>query len=386
MRSNSADRIEGQRFSDKKIRVLYQECFSPFQDPASYADEDSIVNRRKFLSATVTVAALSLTEPVFGRKAASSTLSHKERVDRALRGEDLDRPPFTFYHHYKRPTAQLEARDHLEFHRAYNTDIVKVMNDFDYPQSTTKKWYELKPLESPYPEQLTTLKLVRDGLNGDAYFIDTIYGPYMTAMILFQSQPQFASLGKSEEVQDEQIRSLHDFQQQNPDAWHGALEAITQSTINHIHQTKDIGASGALVSIFNAKSKFGSVEDYERYTRPYDKRVFEALADTKLTILHLHYLEKPYLDKFKDFNAPVIQYSVTTSGIPISEVRKQYSQPIAGGVDEINYEQLTTTEMREQWREARAQAGAKYIAAPGCSVPDNSTPAELARFPRSLGA
>jgi uroporphyrinogen decarboxylase len=349
-------------------------------------NEDSIMNRRKFLSTTAAAAALALTKLVFGRKAASSTLSHKERVDRALRGEDLDRPPFTFYHHYKKPTAQLEAQDHLEFHRTYNTDIVKVMNDFDYPQSTTGKWYELKPLESPFPEQLATLKLVRDGLNGDAYFIDTIYGPYMTAMILFQSQPQFASLGKSEEVQDEQIKSLHAFQQQYPGAWHGALEAITQSTINHIRHIKDIGASGALVSIFNAESKFGSVADYERYTRPYDKRVLDALADTKLSVLHLHYLERPYLDQFKDFNAPVIQYSVKTSGIPISEVRKQYSQPIAGGVDEIDYEKLTTTEMRKQWTEARAQAGMKYIAAPGCSVPDSSTPEELARFPRSLRA
>jgi uroporphyrinogen decarboxylase len=347
------------------------------------------MNRRNFLSAAAAVAAtatFALAEPIFGKKSGLSTLSHKERVDRALRGEDLDRLPFTFYHHYKRPTAQLEAQDHLEFHRAYNTDIVKVMNDFDYPQSATGKWYELKPLDSPFPEQLATLKLVRDGLNGDAYFIDTIYGPYMTAMILFQSQPQFASLGKSEEIQDKQISSLHAFQQQNPDAWHGALEAITQSTINHIRHSKHIGAAGALVSIFNAESKFGSVADYERYTRPYDKRVFDVLADTKLSVLHLHYLERPYLDQFRDFNAPVIQYSEKTSGIPISEVRKQYSQPIAGGVDEMDYEKLTVAEIRTQWMEARAQAGAKYIAAPGCSVPNSSTPEELARFPRPLGA
>jgi uroporphyrinogen decarboxylase len=342
------------------------------------------MNRRDFLSSAGAAISLALARPVFGKITGSSKLTHKERVDRALRGQDLDRPPFTFYHHYKRPTAQLEAQDHLEFHRTYNTDIVKVMNDFDYPQSTTGKWYELRPLDSPFPDQLATLQLVRDGLHGDAYFIDTIYGPYMTAMILFQSQPQFASLGKSEEVQDEQIRSLHDFQQQNPDAWHSALEAITQSTINHIRHIKDIGASGALVSVFNAESKFGSVADYERYTRPYDKQVFDALADTKLTILHLHYLERPYLDQFKDFNAPVIQYSVKTSGIPISEVRKQYSQPIAGGVDEIDYQKLTTAEIRKQWMEARKEAGTKYIAAPGCSVPNNSTPEELARFPRSF--
>jgi uroporphyrinogen decarboxylase len=348
-------------------------------------EEDLLMDRRNFLSGVAATASLALARSALGKKTAAATLTHKERVDRALRGQELDRPPFTFYHHYKRPTAQLEAQDHLEFHRTYNTDIVKIMNDFDYPRSTTGKWYELKPLDSPFPDQLATLQLVRDGLNGGAYFIDTIYGPYMTAMILFQSQPQFASLPKSEEVQDEQIRSLYDFQQQNADAWHSALEAITQSTINHIRHIKNIGASGALVSIFNAESKFGSVADYRRYTRPYDKRVFDALADTKLTVLHLHYLERPYLDQFQDFNAPVIQYSVKTSGIPISEVRKQYSQPIAGGVDEIDFEKLTTAEIRDQWTEARREAGTKYIAAPGCSVPNSSTPEELARFPHSLG-
>jgi uroporphyrinogen decarboxylase len=342
------------------------------------------MNRRDFLSGGV-AAGFVLSSWGFERKSGSSLLSHKERVDLALLGQDVDRPPYTFYRHYGRSTAQLEADDHLDFHRKYQTDIVKVMNDFDYPKSTTGRWYELKPLDSPYPNQLETLRRVRDGLHGDAYFVDTLYGPYMTAMILFQSQPQFANQPKSDEIQNEQLKSLHDFQRQNPDAWHNALDAITQSTINHIRQSKEIGASGALVSIFNAESKFGSVEDYKKYTRPYDKRVFDALADTKLTVLHLHYLERPYLDQFKDFQAPVLQYSVKVSSIPISEVRQKFSQPILGGVDEIDYRKLTTEEIRSQWKDARTQAGAKYVAAPGCSIPNDSTAEELARFPKSLG-
>jgi uroporphyrinogen decarboxylase len=148
-----------------------------------------MMNRRSFLVASAAAAGVTFAQRAFGVPAASPSFTHKERVDRALRGEELDRPPFTFYHHYKRPTAQLEAQDHLAFHRRYNTDIVKVMNDFDYPQSKTGKWHELKALDSPFPDQLATLKIVHDGLNDDAYFIDTIYGPYMTAMILFQSQP-----------------------------------------------------------------------------------------------------------------------------------------------------------------------------------------------------
>jgi uroporphyrinogen-III decarboxylase len=204
-------------------------------------------------------------------------------------------------------------------------------------------------------------------------------------MILFQSQPQFASLGHSEEDDKKVIDSLHEFQREHSEEWHTALEAITQSTINHIHQSKEVGSSGALVSIFNSDSRYGSVDEYQRYSRPYDKRVFDALADTKLTVMHLHNLDRSYLGQFKDFHVPVLQYSVKGSGIPVSEVRSLYSQTIAGGVDEFDFQKLTVEQIREQWKKARAEAGAKYIAAPGCSVPNSSTPEELGRFPRALG-
>jgi uroporphyrinogen-III decarboxylase len=342
------------------------------------------MNRRSFLrSAAATTATLALSRQAFS---GTTALTHKERVDRALRGQDLDRPPFTFYLHYKRPTAQLEAQDHLDFHRRYNTDIVKVMNDFDYPQSKTGKWYELKPLDSPYPQQLETLRIIRDSLNGDAYFIDTLYGPYMTAMILFQSQPAYAKLGNSHAETLKIVNDLHDFQRQHTDQWHTALEAITQSTINHIHRSNEIGSSGALVSIFNSHTDYGPVADYNRFSRPYDKRVIDALADTKLSVLHLHYLDRPYLDQFRDFNVPVLQYSVKESSIPIADARRIYTQTIAGGIDEIDFKKLTVDQMRQQWKSARAAAGAKYIAAPGCSIPNSCTPEELSRFPRSLGA
>jgi uroporphyrinogen decarboxylase len=320
---------------------------------------------------------------VFDTVAAEASLTHKERVDRALAGRELDRPPFTLYHHYKRPTASLEAADHLAFHRDYRTDIVKVMNDFAYPASETGRWWELRPLDSPYPRQLETLRQVRDGLNGDAYFIDTLYGPYMTAMILFASLPEYKGLSDSD---PRVIGDLAEFQHRQPDAWHGALEAITQSTVNHIRRSKETGASGALVSIFNAHSSYGTTADYERFSRPYDKRVLEALADTRLTFLHLHNLDRSYLDQFRDFPAPVIQYSVKTSGIPVSELRRRYPQAIAGGVDEIGFRSLTVAQMRAQWQAAREEAGPKYIATPGCSVPNDSTPGELARFPEALGA
>ena len=81
----------------------------------------------------------------------------------------------------------------------------------------------------------------------------------------------------------------------------------------------------------------------------------------------------------------MVNYSVKTSGIPIADVRKSYSQAIAGGVDEVDFDQLTTEEIRKQWTQARDQAGSKYIITPGCSVPDKSTAVELARMPVAVG-
>ncbi len=333
-----------------------------------------MLNRREFVYSLAAAAMMP----------SGVALSHKERVDHALAGEESDRPPFSMWHHYKRPTAALEAQDHLDFHRRYDTDFVKVMNDFDYPRSKTGKWYELDPLENPYPEQLHTLELIRDGLHGDAYFIDTLYGPYMTAMLLLAAEPEFKAKGGDEDRTDV-INHLHTFQKENTAEWDAMMEAITQSTINHIRRAQAIGTSGTLVSIFNATSKFGSVEDYEKYSRPYDKRVLAALADTKLTLLHLHTLERPFLSQFEDFQAPVINYSVKTSGIPITEVRKMYKQPIAGGVDEVDFDKLTVEQIKKQWRLAREEAGAKYIITPGCSVPDASTDAELTRMTKAVG-
>jgi TAT (twin-arginine translocation) pathway signal sequence len=74
-----------------------------------------LLNRRQFISAMAAATATTTAPSCF---ASSARLTHKERVDRALRGEDVDRPPFSMWHHYKRPTAQLEAQDHLEFHRS----------------------------------------------------------------------------------------------------------------------------------------------------------------------------------------------------------------------------------------------------------------------------
>ncbi len=302
--------------------------------------------RREFLMSAVAVA----TPVAFGRAA----LSPKERVDRALAGQDVDQPPFTFWHHFGLKTAEAHAARTLEFHRLYRTDLVKVMSDFPYPKPTGK-WYELKVNPNPFPDQIRALKLIRNGLQGNAYMIETVFNPWNVAQ----------KLASKEEV----LR----LKQEKPQALIDALDAITQSEIAHANRALAAGASGVLFSIANANSQELSLADYEKFSRPFDQRFLEGISGARLNFMHLH-------------AAPVINYSLHVSGIPIAEVRRQFlTWVVAGGIDEVHYRTLAPAELHAQWQAASQAAGRRFILTPGCSVPNDSTPEELGRLPKLLG-
>jgi uroporphyrinogen decarboxylase len=313
------------------------------------------MRRREFLYAAAATA-------VFGQ----NKLGHKERVDRALRGADVDRPPFAFWHHFGLKDAKAHAQRTLKFHEDYHTDIVKVMSDFPYPKPAGK-WYELKVVTNPFPQQIAALEQIRDGLGGRAYFLETIFNPWNVAEKLSSK---------------EEVRRL---KAENPKALLSALDAITESEIHHAKRAMQIGAAGVLLSVANANAKELTREDYAKFSRPFDKRILDALPDAKLTFLHLH-VEPAYLDAFSDFHAPVMNYSHRVSGISIAEMRKHTKAVIAGGIDEVDYKKASEEDLRRQWKAAQAAAGSKFILTPGCSVPDDSSTAELARLPHIVGA
>ena len=297
------------------------------------------------------------------RLAGRNQLSRKERVDRALAGQDVDRPPFTHWHHFGPQTPEEHAKATLEYHWKYRTDIVKVMSDYPYPKPA-RNWYELKAVDNPFPDQIRALELIRHGLNGDAYILETAFNPWQVAVKLSSKQ--------------EVVR----LQQENPQRLLEALDALTQSHINHAKRAFDAGVSGVLFSIANANRAELSPA---KFSAPFERRFFEATASAKLNFLHLHW-ENEYVDQFVDFRAPVVNWSVQSSGVSVSTVRSKFSQTIATGIDEKNYKSLSSAQIRDQWQSAGNVAGSKFILTPGCSVPNDSTDEELSRLPQVVGA
>jgi len=302
---------------------------------------------------------------------ATSRMTSKERVDRALRGEEVDRPPFTFWHHFglQKEPGERHARATLDFHRKFRTDLVKVMSDFPYPPPGAGKWHELSVQSNPFPEQLRALEIIRDGLKDEAYFVETLFNPWNQAEKLSSK------------------REVRQFMRENPKALLAALEAIAESQANHVKKAIATGAAGIFLAIANAQDGILTREEYAKFSQPFDRLVLQAAEGAKINVLHLHG-DKVYLDAFYNGwpGATVINYSAHGTGVPIAKVRAGFGGVIMGGLDEVNFRTLTAAGLKKQAEAARAAAGRKFILAPGCSVPDESADEELRRLPELLGA
>lgn len=299
----------------------------------------------------------------------ASRMTSRQRVDRALQGRDVDRPPFSFWHHFglEKYPGDRHAEATLAFHRKFRTDLVKVMSDYPYPKPEGE-WHRLRVVDTPYPEQLRALELIRKGLGGRAHFVETIFNPWNVAEKL--SSPEDVLRLKSEK----------------PDTLLTVLEAIAESLANHARKAVAAGASGVFLAIANAQDGILSREDYIKFSEPFDRLVLQAASNAPLNVLHLHG-DKVYLRHFVEgWPAAAINYSCYGTGVGIAEMRKDYGGVVMSGLDEVNFRRLSETELKQEWLAARTEAGKHFILTPGCSVPNDSTDAELSRLPRTLRA
>lgn len=315
-----------------------------------------MVSRRQFF--------LTASVPMLARAAG---ITPRQRIDRILAGQQTDRLAFTCWYHFldEKQPGKTHAGNTLNFHRKFRTDLVKVMSDYPYPKPAGR-WYELKVEQNPFPEQIRALELIRDGLDGQAHFLETIFNPWNVA----------EKLSSKEEVQR--------LKQEKPQALLSALEVIAKSEANHARKAMAAGAAGIFLAVANAQREILTPEEYAKFSEPFDRMVLEAVRSAPLNTLHLHG-DKIYLDAVVDrLPAVALNYSNHATGIPIAKAREKFTGVLMGGIDERNFRTLDRTALQRQI--AQREAGRKYIVAPGCSIPNDSTDQEILRLVQAVGA
>jgi uroporphyrinogen decarboxylase len=290
-------------------------------------------------------------------------LDSKKRIDRTLVGKDVDRPPFSAWHHFHLESEPPEvfAKATIEFHQQTGTDLVKVMSDFPYPKPAGGL-DRLQVEPSPFPAQLRALELIRDGIGNENYFVETIFNPWSVAEKLSSRE------------------YLLDLKSNAPQKLFDILEVITQSEINHARAAIQVGARGIFLAIQNAVPEVLGEDDYAKFSEPFDKLILSSVSSAPLNILHLHG-NHVYWQRFTSgWAANGINYSVAGTKVPISEVRRQTSGVILGGIDGNNFSNLTLADLRLQAKTAREEGRKQFLLTPGCSVPDDTSAASVRRL------
>jgi uroporphyrinogen decarboxylase len=314
-------------------------------------------------------------------------MTKNERVAAALKGDHVDSVPVSaWWHDFEREWAAADlAEATLEAYRKYDWDFIKVNPRASYFGEAFGAKYapregrqpdliepgvsspdQLKRIEAQdgrsgvWAEQLEALRLIARGLDDEAPFIQTIFSPLATMSRI---------TGSTKYVQR--------LMRENPEELLAALEPIAETLALYSKASLDAGAAG----IFFATVEWGSadvisIEDYNRFARPFDLQVLEGVKDAPFNVLHVcrtnnhisHLLDYPGIAAF--------HWATHQQGNPsLSEIAAKTERAVMGGVSQE--ETMTSGPSQGVSREAHAAIeetnGQRFFLAPGCSI-DPTTP------------
>ena len=291
-----------------------------------------------------------------------------ERLRATLAGKPVDHPPITIWYHFgnQHSSAEITAQVHLEFFEHYDLDLLKLMNDYDYPNpvglevvATPDDLRRLEPFEvnkTPFGKQLQAVERIAKALKGKAFFVDTMFNAWNT-------------LRRNLTKEATESLMVH-----HPDTVVKALEVINGNLIKYALATLQRGAAGIFLSV-PASAEFVTREQYERFMRPFDLALLDAVKGKgEFHILHAHGSQL-FLDRLLDYPVQVLSWADLNGGPSIAEARQRTPLTLMGGIDHVKFQYSSAALLRQQVRAARAQAGpTKFILAPGCSVATYSFP------------
>jgi len=293
-------------------------------------------------------------------------LTKIERVKRALRGDEVDRPPFSFWYHFglQHLPGSSHARAELEFFRAYDLDFLKVMSDYPYPLptgvavvQTRDDWRAVEPVSADdrcWEQQNLALSMIADELCDEAYFIETVFSPWTTAR-------RMTTAG-----------GLRQAMQNCPEDLLHAMDSIAVSLAAYSSGAVSRGAAGIFLSLGAASEDVLTPSEYEVWGRPFDMKVLDAVRDAPFNVLHIHG-NRILFEHVLDYSAQAFNWSHFSTAPSLVEGKRLARRTVMGGVNEANASRVSPLEIAAQIRQTVDETGSSgLIITPGCSVPTDT--------------
>jgi len=319
-------------------------------------------------------------------------MTSRERVDAALDGRPLDRPPISFWGHFYHRESSAEAlvEATLEFQREYGWDWIKLNprkhyhvepwgvsyhysgepNDkpalAEWPIHDASDWRTIteRPFDSgALGEQLDAVRLMRRALPADVPLIETVFTP-------------LAVLGEMTDAP----ATLRAHMNEAPELVRGALETVTRTFERFVPAVLEAGADGIFFATVDWGTRdFITAAELRSWSRPFDLRVLKTAANAPFNVLHVC-KRNNLLSEFADYPVRAFSWAATDPSNPsLAQALEFTSAAVMGGIDQD--EALPSPDPAlalAQLRRAREQTGGlRWLAAPGCSIPPTSLPSNL---------
>jgi len=321
-------------------------------------------------------------------------MSKWERVEAALRGEEVDRVPISLWKHYHlqdRSPVQL-AEVSVALHRQFDTDLIKLTPSGLYPIqdwgatiqfgrdddflplavqpaiNSAEEWETLPRLDvnkGVLRRELDTIRFVAGLLDGSAPFMGTLFSPLNLAYKLC-----------GDHVSGELVMN---YVRESPRQLHAGLAVITDVVVEYAAACLEAGASGFFFATQLATYDLMTPAEFKEFGVAYDLKVLESLqAKSRVTMLHVC-KQNLMFDLVADYPVDVINWAAATSGTSLTDARAMTDTALAAGLSLQTLLSGTEQDVRAEAREAIAQAGRTgFILAPDCVIRGPSPDANLA--------
>lgn len=314
-------------------------------------------------------------------------MTKKERVQAALKKEEVDKIPLSiWYHipHVDQDPIQL-AEETIRITKEYDFDFIKMMpfgnycaQDFGlsvtffcsetqpalerkFGIDSVEDWKRLEALPAcygTYGKQLQFTQYLQKMLNGDDIpYIQTIFSPLTVAKKLAGA------------------RLFQDIKER-PDLVHSALRAIAETNKNFCKANVEAGVAGFFFASQCSTYDLLTEAEYREFGVPYDLEVISSYQeDTYFNVVHIHG-DNTMFQLMANYPVQCVNWHDRWSSPTIAEARSMTDKCLLGGLNEREFAVMSADKVEEHLREAVTAAGrAGLMLGPGC-VAKLNTPAE----------
>ena len=254
-----------------------------------------------------------------------------ERMNAVLRHEKPAETPVGFWLHFPKEMHRgaPAVKAHMDFVRATDTDILKIMNENIFCDGVTKiystadisKFRGFSRKDAIFQDQMEVIRAVADQAQGDYPIISTIHGLVASAFHETGFSGNYTSMGYG----------LAIFCREKPEEMTSVFRMIAESLMELVDCSLEAGADGIFYAALGGERHFFTDEEFRTFVYPYEQMVYDYIKKrTPLNVLHVC-KSNIALERFTALDPAIVNWSIYHNGISLTEGLKLFPNSVMLG-------------------------------------------------------